>query len=226
MTFATEAATIDTPDRTGSACLHDDLAQLNVRLARLVRRQRHRRTRHPLEAFKGLVIADEEIDGILAAMTRTHGGATTDDEDDEVDRADSLCVMEGRRSHSVWLARLAHLFQLTAFETQCVVACLAPEIDRRYEKLYGYLQDDVTRKRPTVGFLLDLLFCSDAERLVARAYFEPQAPLVRYRLCRLADTAAGGAVPLLSRALTIDDRPCSSCSAGRDRRAARRRRAR
>ena len=32
-------------------------------------------------------------------------------------------------------------------------AALAPEIDLRYERLYAYLQDDVTRRRPTGAFV-------------------------------------------------------------------------
>ena len=43
------------------------------------------------------------------------------------------------------------------FEEQCILICLAPEIDRKYEKLYAYLQDDITRKKPSVDLILSLL---------------------------------------------------------------------
>ena len=33
---------------------------------------------------------------------------------------------------------------------------LAPDLDRRFERLYGYLNDDVTRRRATIGLSLEL----------------------------------------------------------------------
>src|SRR5438067_777810 len=41
------------------------------------------------------------------------------------------------------LVLLAHLFELSAFDADVVLACLAPELDRAYERLYAYLHDDV-----------------------------------------------------------------------------------
>ena len=69
------------------------------------------------------------------------------------------------------LARLTWLFQLNAFEERCVLLCLAPEIDRRYEKLYAFLHDDVTRRAPTVGLMLELLCGTREEALAARQLF-------------------------------------------------------
>jgi hypothetical protein len=48
------------------------------------------------------------------------------------------------------------LFHLSSFDVDTLLVCLAPELHRNYEKLYAYLQDDVTKKRPTV----DLCVCS------------------------------------------------------------------
>jgi AAA+ superfamily predicted ATPase len=102
------------------------------------------------------------------------------------------------------LPHLRRLFGLSRFEEQCLVIAAAPELDLRYEKLYAYLHDDVSRKRPSVGLALKLL-CDTTERaLAARAVFDPQAPLFRYRLCRLSDPSADASS--LARLLTIDDR--------------------
>jgi AAA+ superfamily predicted ATPase len=111
------------------------------------------------------------------------------------------------------LARLAWIFQLSDFEERCILLCLAPEIDRRYEKLYGYLHDDVTRRRPTVGLLLDLLCGSRQEALAARRLFAPRATMQRARLLAVGEdagagtfAAGGSATPLLTRPLKLDDR--------------------
>ena len=57
--------------------------------------------------------------------------------------------------------RLATLFQLTPSDCDVLLICLAPELDLRYERLYAYLQDDVTQRRPTVDLATEpSLLCS------------------------------------------------------------------
>ena len=103
------------------------------------------------------------------------------------------------------LPYLAQLFHLTAFEEQCLLVCLAPELDRKYEKLYAYLQDDVTRKKPSVDLVLDLLCQTIPEKLAVRLAFDPRSPLLKYRLLQLTDNSPEGPSPLLSRFLKLDD---------------------
>ena len=82
-----------------------------------------------------------------------------------------------------WLVRS---FALSSFEADVLLLALAPEIDLRYEKIYSYLQDDVTRKRPTVELALNLLCCSADEKLERRAHFSANGALIRQRLLQVA----------------------------------------
>jgi hypothetical protein len=41
------------------------------------------------------------------------------------------------------LPHLGRLFGLSPFEMKTIVICLAPEVRRKYDRLYAYLQDDV-----------------------------------------------------------------------------------
>jgi hypothetical protein len=93
--------------------------------------------------------------------------------------------------------------QIGAFEAQALVLCLAPEVARKYDKLYAYLQDDVTRRKPTVGLALELFCRSRAEEHAARAAFEPQGTLLKGRLVQVEN---GASTSLLSRPLKLDDR--------------------
>ena len=68
---------------------------------------------------------------------------------------------------------LSELFGLDPFEIDILLIGLAPEIDLRYEKLYSYLQNDVTKKKPTVDLALALLFATIEEKIKYRAYFSP-----------------------------------------------------
>jgi len=80
------------------------------------------------------------------------------------------------------LIALERSFRLTSFDWCILLIALAPEIDLRYERLYAYLQDDVTRKRPTVDLVLNLLCRTVEDRWAARRHFTPNAPLIRHQL--------------------------------------------
>jgi hypothetical protein len=49
------------------------------------------------------------------------------------------------------LAWLKQAFDLSAFDVDVLLLAFAPELDPRYERLYAYLQDDMTKKRPTIN---------------------------------------------------------------------------
>ncbi|MDP3104032.1 MAG: hypothetical protein Q8M95_05430 [Candidatus Methanoperedens sp.] len=99
---------------------------------------------------------------------------------------------------------LTEIFHLKPFEVDTILICLASELDLRYEKLYSYMQNDVTRKRPTVDLVIKLLCSSMEERFRAREYFSSTAPLIKNRLVYL--TGDGQDMPLLSRSIKIDER--------------------
>jgi SpoVK/Ycf46/Vps4 family AAA+-type ATPase len=197
--------------------LSDELRFLDLCLHREVLKQRReQRVEDPLAPFSGLVISEAEIDGILTSGTNTESNsldsstATQQDLNESVTRLQA--EIEERRAASlkagIYLAlpQLARLFHLTRFEEKCVLLCLAPELDRKYEKLYAYIQDDATRKKPTVDLLFDLLCDNTPEKLAARTVFAPQSPLVKYRVCEVIENSQDGPLPLLSRSLRLDDR--------------------
>lgn len=85
------------------------------------------------------------------------------------------------------LPQLAHIFALSSFESQVVIICLAPELCRKYDKLYAYLQDDITRKKPSVDLVLDLLCETQTARWQVRAYFTEAAPLFHAKILQMND---------------------------------------
>ncbi|MFJ3902931.1 AAA family ATPase [Streptomyces sp. NPDC090025] len=97
-------------------------------------------------------------------------------------------------------AVLAARFGLAPLDLDLLLVALAPDLDGRFERLYGYLNDDLTRRRPTVGLALEL---------VGRAGI----PSARFRLSPGAPLVAGGLIevtepdrPPLSRVLAVPDR--------------------
>ncbi|MGL4649985.1 MAG: hypothetical protein ACRC1H_11295, partial [Caldilineaceae bacterium] len=80
------------------------------------------------------------------------------------------------------LVHLAAACDLTRFELDAILICLAPALDLRYERLYGFLHDDLTRRRATVSLILDLLAPPGPGRLAALRRFGDGMTLFRDRL--------------------------------------------
>ncbi|MFC9882949.1 ATP-binding protein [Streptomyces libani] len=96
---------------------------------------------------------------------------------------------------------LAGRFGLSALDLQILLAALAPDVDRSFEPLYGYLNDDVGRRRATVALALDLAGTGPYEA-GARARFHPGAPLLSGGLLVIEDEDR----PLPGRALRVPER--------------------
>jgi len=163
--------------------------------------------------LRGLYISNEEIDNLSSGLVDGEGARQSESApecDNLREQAQVLGEMlECRRRASqdagtaLPLQRLRALFGLTDFDTDVLLLCLAPELDRRYERLYGYLQDDVTKRSPTVGLALDVLCPLGHDPLLTRARYLADAPLLRHGLIRVL---AGDDVPLLARPLKVDER--------------------
>jgi hypothetical protein len=80
------------------------------------------------------------------------------------------------------LKALGEIFSLNTFEWWAFVVALAPALDLRYERIYSYLQDDVTRKFPSVDLLLHILLPEGLKRLEHLHYFDRDAALRALKL--------------------------------------------
>ncbi|WP_345940568.1 ATP-binding protein [Nostoc sp. UIC 10630] len=107
------------------------------------------------------------------------------------------------RSDSV-LAWLQNTFGLSTFDLDILAISLAPELDRHYEKVYAYLQDDMSNKRPTVDMVLNLLCSSIPEKLSRRKHFTTNSPLIYHRLLHLCSETHQQQSTLLSHRLILD----------------------
>lgn len=100
---------------------------------------------------------------------------------------------------------LAEAFGLADFDLDVILLALAPELDLRYERLYAFLQDDVTRKRPTVDLALNLFSRDAEEKLALRSRFAPGAPLRRHELARIFPDPGAIETPLLAHYIKVDE---------------------
>jgi len=200
--------------------LQVELQRVDLRLQRAVQLWQLA-GQNPGDAFRGLYVSDDEANALLARPLSTNWGQTTTlpaEPTQALERnaariqTESTAILDeaAKQGHRLPLVHLVQAFRLSRFEIDVLLLCIAPSVDLRYERIYGYLQDDVTKKRPTVNLTLDLLTEPGIGRLNLLALFNPDAPLVRHHLIELvppADSASasGEEAPLLAHTLQIDE---------------------
>ncbi|MEV6574443.1 ATP-binding protein [Streptomyces sp. NPDC051577] len=144
------------------------------------------------DPLRGLYLSEEAVRHLLGAWPATaHGGSGAGavvGGEDAPDPDDRLAALAGRTG-------------LTALDVAVVLVALAPDVDRTFEPLYGYLNDDVSRRRATVGLALDL--CGvPAQSAAARSRLHASAPLAALGLLEVTEPER----PFLSRSLRVPDR--------------------
>ncbi|MFC2069366.1 hypothetical protein ACFLTP_10240 [Chloroflexota bacterium] len=168
------------------------------------------------DKFRGLYISDQEIDSIIGISVSPQGDIPPQPIDSvPVTLGKSLANLEAdiarRKQGSLQnglvlrLHQLEHLFSLSTFDIDILLVCILPELDLRYQRLYAYLQDDLTKKSPTVDLILSLLCNSFNDRLKARQAFSLESPLIKNHLVHLYEEHPQKATPLLAKGLQADE---------------------
>ena len=151
----------------------------------------------PDDPFRGLYVSEETVTQLLTAEQPV--SQSSDDEARAALEADADAVEAGGRP--LRLRRLARLAGLSDVDVEVLMIALLPDLDSRFERLYGYLNDDVSRRRASVGLALQLAGESSMAA-AARARLEPSRPLVRRGLVVVEEPDR----PFLTRALRVPDR--------------------
>src|SRR5262249_49922103 len=87
----------------------------------------------------------------------------------------TLAAERARASRGVYrsaaspFARLSREFGLSTLEQDILLVVLAPEVESKYEALYAYLNNDVSKKTPTPDLVARLLSCDERSKLDVRA---------------------------------------------------------
>ncbi|MGW2279195.1 ATP-binding protein [Streptomyces sp. NPDC001770] len=181
MTAGTRLPPQDHTDHAGPLLAR--LAELRERTALLVE---YRSADDPTanDPLRGLYVSKEAVHRLLSPAEPPRLGVA-EPVDAYADRLTDLAVRLG----------------LTGLDALVLLIALAPDLDRSFESLYGYLNDDVSRRRATAALALDL--CGIPVHLAsARARLHPAAPLRALGLLDVEEPER----PFLSRSLRVPDR--------------------
>jgi hypothetical protein len=138
------------------------LQPLNRALRLAVEQQKSAASCQLTPDLSALCVTEQQVDALLAAVeveSREIGSATgrlatlsaseQQHEDELRARITALGVLPP-------LDALRDTLDLTAFELEAVLLCLAPEIDRAYERIYAFILDDLNRRYPCLELLASL----------------------------------------------------------------------
>ncbi|WP_217196772.1 ATP-binding protein [Streptomyces buecherae] len=177
---------------------------------------------NPDDAFRGLYLDDQTVRRLLEEGRTTAGPDATDADqlaaaEAWADQADALRAGPGERGEReesgrlqkrvevttgpTRLRALTREFGLTSLDVEILLIALVPDLDDRFEQFYAYLNDDVTRQRPSAGLALGLCGVSAADAQ-ARGRLHPAAPLRAGGLLLVDEPER----PFLARALRVPDR--------------------
>jgi hypothetical protein len=121
-------------------------------------------------------------------------------------RRDAIDARLARTSNRVWLPIevVRRRFGLTGVESDLMLLCLLPEYDLRYRRLFAYLQDDATSRRPSAELALRILAPLVPDVAAGRRLLGAGSALARHRI-----VSCDGEVPLPMRTLSLDERIAS-----------------
>jgi ATPase family associated with various cellular activities (AAA) len=166
------------PDGAGELSAH--LLRLNRLLAQAVERFRLTHPGPERAGLNGVAIFDEEIDRFLGsslAAAPQDRRAARDRRDCELREAASA-----RLEVELPIALLRDRFRLGELELDALLHCIAAELHPGYGRVYGYLNNDLTRQRPSVALIIDVL-CDDwRSRMAARRALGVDSSLFRLGL--------------------------------------------
>jgi hypothetical protein len=170
----------------------------------------------PADNFRGLRITADEAGALLNQPFTSNWGQTADADPEQRRQFEQAIAAAARQAEALAnkatdqgrpprLRSLALAFGLDRFELDTLLICLAPALDLRYERLFGFLQDDVTRKRPTVDLVLNVLCAPGVDKLKQLTRFSENAPLFRLHLLEKTGDTPPTTARLLGQALALDE---------------------
>ena len=151
-----------------------------------------------MDEFRGLYISDEQVNHFIDQKLATGPDVAVDTltrraeamRADLSDRLEGASLLDRVDGELPW-ARLTREFGLSPSEQDILLLALAPEIDPKYETIYAYLNNDVTRKAPTVNLALRLFTEGRASRRDILGLLLPEGTLFGSGLLRERRTTTG-----------------------------------
>jgi SpoVK/Ycf46/Vps4 family AAA+-type ATPase len=206
----TEASIVYEPYEHPADHLRDELTKLDFIIeAALAQMTVPPQQDAALEPFRGWVITEADARQSLRESARVV--PLTPEQQQWLHAWDDMISVRVQHARQLGvrlpLAELRQAFALSDWDVSCLIAVLAPEMDRRYEKLYAYLQDDMTCKFASIDLILRLCCRDGAEQQQALSRLIGNSILTRV-LFRKNLPSDGFMRSIMSAPIRIAERIC------------------
>lgn len=151
--------------------------------------------------WKGLI----QVDGAIAADSPAQMPQSGSTKVSYQQQLDARIEASLRRGITLGLPSLCQHLELSSFEKNVMLLALAPEVSRRYGRIYNFLQETEHPSAsglPTIDLILRLLCRNDIEWRTARQSLSHQSRLLQYGLVVLPPSATE---PFLSHPVKLAD---------------------
>ncbi|WP_341878091.1 ATP-binding protein [Defluviitalea saccharophila] len=196
----------DKPYKSNFEYLQDLLKLLELQLFLLFKQSEEHSGQNP-NKFKGIVLSKTDISNILG-----NSDSSDEEETDLILEAIDLgknyienrTLLTLKKEMFLPLEYVVAAFTLSEFEKLCILLSLSIEMDKKYESIYAYLQNDITSKYPTIDLCLKLYSQSQSNKFFVLSHLNKNSKLFRYFYP--FDTLVNENTSLLSKKLILDDR--------------------
>ena len=123
-----------------------------------------------LRNMLGFVVTREEFEHNMSKGAKTPlAGKLTEQERQQLDLNMRVSALRLKKTphDQIPLLQLFDRFELDDFEKNCVILAYAALLDDKYEKMCAYLQDDISKKHPTITLAVSLFMEEDG---ISQAY--------------------------------------------------------
>ncbi len=162
------------------------------------------------ENFRGLFISEGTIQKVLEQPIGGNWGSISSLPEEEIqqfthlrkqvaEEIDRIKTQASVENKKLKLEEFRNLFNLSEFEFNAFLVCLSPMLDTRYEKIFGFLHDDVTTKYASISLIFDLLLKPDFEKLTYLKYFNKSSTLIKNHLIRNYSDIQSAEKPILKQ---------------------------
>jgi len=188
--------------------LSDELLRLDVVLEIEMQRMREAPQDPSLETFRGMFMTASEAKALLdeglpfLKLDTEQESLLLHLEEAIANRLDVAAA----HGCEMPLLRLRTLLGLSDLDVRMLVVAAAPHMNRKYLKLYAYLQDDMTCQYVTMDLMLRLCCRSEEERRLALERLAGTSGELRMFWSRPQHASASTAASILSSPIRLDDR--------------------
>jgi AAA+ superfamily predicted ATPase len=179
-------------------------------------------------SFNDVVVSDGEIEAILKNTSKAIDiYDSLEQKDDEIiNLKDKLKEKENEIDKKVketqnqqeavdepffFLPHLINVLNLTQIEIEAIISCLALQVDsqitKKYERIYAYLNDNLSKKKPTANLLLATIYSSLEDRIKNRYILSKDSKLFKYHILQVVEDDDGNndSYDIFDQSLRLDD---------------------